>query len=471
MGLRNKLFIQHAVIIVMLLAVMYFIVNHTLSRSMIERDTQTLSQYFALHRIEVLKIVNDKKIDIEQLFSGAYAPLIASHLAANSNFQVQLFDAEETIVGNSEDMDNLLKRGDIGTALAGQTATVLAEADDTRYLIYAAPFWYEGKIVGGFRYLLNLNQHMETLAQMRYWFIGVALGCLLISLLASYSIFSILMKPLHDLKQALKRVSVGDFSKRVTVNSRDEIHELANNFNQMSDALEQHIAMLRHEQGKQKAFYDNMTHEFKTPLTSIIGFSELIAKLDRLDDIRTCSGYIRRESVRLLDMMEELLQTSLKGNEAWSVRLERAELSEVIADSLRILKPTLDKSSIETRVEVAPCEVYLDPARTRQVLFNVIDNAIKHSQCTRLRIAVDEREGRGRVRIADNGKGIPERDLTALFAPSEQRSSRVISAQSHGLGLSLCKQLMELQGGSIRIESRVHRGTEVELLFNLYNPM
>ncbi|CAG7608654.1 Sensor histidine kinase RcsC [Paenibacillus solanacearum] len=470
MGLRNKLFLQHTVMVVMLLTAMYLIVNYTLSKSMIERDTQTLSQYFSLHRIEALKIVNDKKIDIQQLFSGTYAPLIASHLAANSNFQVQLFDLEETIVGNSGD-ENLLKRGDIAAALSGQTATVLTDAEDTQYLIYAAPFWYEGKIVGGFRYLLNLKQHVETLAQMRYWFIGVALGCLLMSLLASYSFFSILVKPLHALKQALKRVSVGDFSPKVVVNSQDEIHELAKNFNQMSEALQHHIAMLHYEQGKQKAFYDNMTHELKTPLTSIIGFSDLINKLEKLEDIRTCSTYIRKESDRLLHMVEELLQTSLKGNEAWSIQLERTDLAAIITDALRILEPTLDKSSIAISVEVEPCEVYLDPARTQQVLFNVIDNAIKHSECTHLHIVLDEHEGRGRVRIADNGKGIPEAELQSLFVPSEHKADRVISAQSHGLGLPLCKQLMELQGGSIRMTSRVSYGTEVQLLFNLYSPL
>lgn len=101
MGLRNKMFIQHAVTIVMLLTAMFFIVNYTLNQSMIKRDTQTLSQYFGLHRIEALKIVSDQKINIEQLFSGKYAPFIASHLASNSNFQVQLFALDETIVGSS----------------------------------------------------------------------------------------------------------------------------------------------------------------------------------------------------------------------------------------------------------------------------------------------------------------------------------------------------------------------------------
>lgn len=76
MGLRNKMFIQHAVTIVMLLTAMFFIVNYTLNQSMIKRDTQTLSQYFGLHRIEALKIVSDQKINIEQLFSGKYAPLL-----------------------------------------------------------------------------------------------------------------------------------------------------------------------------------------------------------------------------------------------------------------------------------------------------------------------------------------------------------------------------------------------------------
>ncbi|GGA05852.1 two-component sensor histidine kinase [Paenibacillus marchantiophytorum] len=465
MKLRNKLFIQHTITIVMLLAAMYVVVNYTLSKSMIERDTQTLDQYYALHRIEALKIVNDKKISIEQLFSGAYAPLIASHLAANSNFQVQLFDPEGTIIGDSGNKEDLIKRSDIDAALAGQTATVITEGETSKILIYASPFTYEGKTVGGFRYLLDLNKHEETLSEMRTWFIGVALGCLLIALLASYSFSFFIMKPLHALQQALKLVTIGDFSRKIVVRSQDEVRELADDFNQMSEALQEHIELLHYEQSKQKKFYDNVTHELKTPLTSIIGFSDLIDKMERTDDIRTCNVYIRKESTRLLQMVEELLQSSLKGDEAWRVQVERTDLAAILTDSLRILEPTLHKSSIMTTIHVAPCEVYVDPKRTQQVLFNVIENAIKHSECTELTIRLEQQEYQCLVRIIDNGKGMNEQDTSTLFVATEHKQTRPISPQSHGLGLLLCKQLMELQGGDIIVHSREGSGTEVVLQF------
>ncbi|GGH31509.1 sensor histidine kinase [Paenibacillus segetis] len=471
MGLRNKMFIQHAVTIVMLLTAMYFIVNYTLNKSMIERDTQTLSQYSALHRIEALKIVSDQKINIDQLFSGKYAPFIASHLASNSNFQVQLFALDETIVGSSSDKENLLKRNDIKTALTGKTTTVITAGEGTQYLIYSVPFWYEEKMVGGFRYLLDLHENIETLHQMRSWFIGAALGCLIFSLLASYSFSSFLMRPLHALQQALKLVSVGDFSRKIGVHSQDEVGELAKDFNHMSDALQHHIEMLHYEQGKQKAFYDNITHELKTPLTSIIGFSDLIARMNRMEDIQDCNIYIRKESTRLLNMVEDLLQTSLKGDEAWRITLEQADLGAIITDSLRILQPTLQKSAIATTVKISPCNVYLDPKRTQQVLFNVIDNAIKHSECTQLHIELMEQEDYGLVRIMDNGKGISEQEQQTLFLPSEEKQDRIISDESHGLGLPICKQFMELQGGSISIRSKEGQGTEVQLQFPINQPM
>ncbi|NEW07412.1 HAMP domain-containing histidine kinase [Paenibacillus sp. SYP-B3998] len=465
MRLRNKLFIQHTITIIMLLAAMYVVVNYTLSKSMIERDSQTLSQYYSLHRIEALKIVNDKKISIEQLFSGTYAPLIASHLAANSNFQVQLFDPEGTIIGDSGNKEDLVKRSDIVAALGGQTATVITEGEAGKVLIYASPFAYEGRIVGGFRYLLDLNQHEQTLAEMRRWFIGVALGCLLIALLASYSFSFFLMKPLHALQQALKLVAIGDFSRKIIVRSQDEVRELADDFNLMSEALQKHIELLHYEQGKQKTFYDNVTHELKTPLTSIIGFSDLIDKMERTDDIRTCNVYIRKESTRLLQMVEELLQSSLKGDEAWRIQLERTDLAALLSDSLRILEPTLNKSAISTTLLADPCQVYLDPKRTQQVLFNVIDNAIKHSECTQLHIRLEHADGQCIVRISDNGKGMSDSEVQALFLPADEKPSRPISAQSHGLGLLLCRQLMKLQGGSISVQSREEQSTDVELFF------
>ncbi|WP_079912655.1 HAMP domain-containing sensor histidine kinase [Paenibacillus sp. 32352] len=467
MRLRNKFFIQHMITIIMLLAAMYVVINYTLSKSMIERDTQTLSQYYSLHRIEALKIVNDKKISIEQLFSGAYAPLIASHLAANSNFQVQLFDSEGTIVGDSGNREDLIKRSDIDAALEGQTASVITEVEGMKLLIYASPFSYGSNIVGGFRYLLDLKQHDQTLTEMRSWFIGVALGCLLIALLASYSFSLFIMKPLHALQQALKRVAVGDFSRKIVVRSHDEVRELANDFNQMSQALQEHIELLHYEQGKQKTFYDNVTHELKTPLTSIIGFSDLIDKLDRVDDIRNCNVYIRKESTRLLQMVEDLLQSSLKGDEAWRIQLEHADLAVVLTDSLRIVEPTLQKSMIGTTLASEACPAYFDPKRTQQVLFNLIDNAIKHSECTQLSIELesDNEAGSCIIRIADNGRGMTEQEVHALFLPAEQKEPRPVTRHSHGLGLLLCKQLMELQGGSIDVRSCPGEGTIVQLHF------
>lgn len=470
MGLRSKMFLQHTLTITMLLTAMYFIVNYTLSKSMIERDTQTLSQYSALHRIEAIKLVDDKKIKIEQLFTGIYAPFIASHLASNSNFQVQLFAPDETIVGSS-DKENLLKRNDITTALTGKTTTMITEGTGTKYLIYSAPFVYEGKIVGGFRYLLDLNQHEQTLDQMRIWFIGVACGCLLVAMLASYSFSFILMKPLHALQRALKRVSIGDFSQKIVINSKDEVGELTKDFNHMSDALQHHIAMLHQEQGKQKAFYDNMTHELKTPLTSIIGFSDLIAKQNQVIDIRTSNQYIRRESTRLLNMVEDLLQSSLNENEAWSIKPEHVDLAVVTIDSLQILDPTIQKSSITTTVIGESCYVYLDPLRMQQVLFNVIDNAIKHSECTHILIELKETEQHGTISIKDNGIGISSEEQAALFLPSDQKYPRTISEHSHGLGLPLVKQLMELQGGNIIVVSTEGQGTEVKLIFNKFFTM
>ncbi|MNP28432.1 Sensor protein kinase WalK [compost metagenome] len=239
----------------------------------------------------------------------------------------------------------------------------------------------------------------------------------------------------------------------------------------MSDALEHHIVMLHYEQGKQKAFYDNMTHELKTPLTSIIGFSDLIDKLDTMDDIRDCNSYIRKESSRLLTMVEELLQTSLKGEEEWRIKMELSDLKPLVADSLNILLPTIQKSHITSTIRGSASEVYVDPKRTQQVLFNIIGNVIKHSECTHLEIKLADQGQYSIIRIKDNGKGIPEDQLATLFLPASERQDREISSDTHGLGLPLAKQFMELQGGAISIQSHEGIGTEVLLKFNRYLQM
>ncbi|URN94992.1 MAG: HAMP domain-containing histidine kinase [Candidatus Pristimantibacillus lignocellulolyticus] len=469
MKLRNKMFIQHTLTIVMLLIAMYIIVNYTLSKSMLERETQTLNQYYTLHRIETLKLLNDQKISVEQLFTGTYAPFIASHLSSNSNFQVQLFSIDETIVGSS-DKELLLKRSDIATALSGQTATIIAEENGIRHFIYSAPFSYQGKIVGGIRYVLDLQQHDTTISEMRLWFIGVACACLIITVLAGYSFSSALLKPLHALQRALKQVAVGDFSMKIKQSSKDEIGELTNDFNHMSDALIHHIALLEYEQDKQKNFFDNMTHELKTPLTSIIGFSNLLDKVNSLDDVRDCNLYIRKESTRLLQMVEHLLHTSLMGNDVWNIQRKYVDLGVFTNECLQILMPTLEKSAISLHVNNQSSIVYIDPIRTQQVLFNIIDNAIKHSDCTDIMVELKEDAIHGVIIIKDNGNGMSAEQYSRLFKLST-KDNRTITANSHGLGLPIVKQLMELQDGSIVVESQELVGTTVTLYFKKSSEM
>ncbi|GIP18907.1 two-component sensor histidine kinase [Paenibacillus montaniterrae] len=466
MKLRNKMFIQHSLTIIMLLIVMYVVVQYSLSKGMLEKETGTLNQYYTLHRIETMKLISDQKISVDQLFTGNYAPFIASHLSANSNFQVQLFTKDETIVGSS-DKSLLLKRSDITSALKGQTATIIAQENGTRYFIYAAPFTYQGEIVGGIRYLVDLGQHDAALRETRLWFIGVALACLLISLLAGFSLSSALLKPLHDLQRALKHVAKGNFNIKIKQSSKDEIGELSQDFNHMSDALLHHIALLEYEQNKQKKFYDNMTHELKTPLTSIIGFSNLIDKLQPNDDVRESNSYIRKESTRLLHMVEQLLHISLTKQDGWNIQCKYVNLAEVAEECLQILQPTIAKSSIKLTVSKQSAIVYIDPLRTQQVIFNVIDNVLKHSACSKLQVELREDALYGIIIITDNGKGMDAEQLASLFKLN-QKSSRTLSSNSYGLGMPLVKELMELQGGSINISSKPGHGTQVTLLFDKY---
>jgi len=463
MKLQNKMFIQHTLTIIMLLLAMYIIVNYTLNKSMLERETQTLDQYFTLHRIETLKLINDQKINVEQLFTGQYAPFIASHLSSNSNFQVQLFNQEETIVGSS-DKELMLKREDIKSALSGKISTIIVEENDNRYFIYSAPLSYKGEIIGGIRYILNLEQHDATIAEMRLWFIAVACACLIIAVLAGYSFSNALLKPLYELKLALKKVATGDFSFKVRQRSKDEIGEITNDFNTMSDNLVHHIALLEYEQDKQKNFYDHVTHELKTPLTSIIGFSNLIEKVNSLEEIRNCNHYIHKESTKLLDMVEELLHTSLMQNDVWNIKRKYINLADLTEECVQILKPTLEKSAISLRVIKQPSVVYIDPVRTQQVIFNIIDNAIKHSECTEIKIELNEDKENIIMKVKDNGKGMSHEKLQRIFK-AKTKKNQVVTPNSHGLGMPIVKQLMELQGGAVQITSEEKIGTIVTLYF------
>ena len=201
--------------------------------------------------------------------------------------------------------------------------------------------------------------------------------------------------------------------------------------------MKSHIETLRND------FVSSVSHEFKTPLTAIIGFSEIIPKLNDKEKIVQSSALIEKEGKRLLNLVEEILLLAKSNKNTFEIEYTYIDVKSLIDDCLKILKIKLDNYDIKVYRNYESFFIYGDHDKTKQVFINIIDNAIKYSGCETLNISIE-----------DDGTGFIIKD-------------EYVNPKGNGLGIKICKDIMQSQNYGFNIESELDVGTKVTLSFSI----
>lgn len=280
---------------------------------------------------------------------------------------------------------------------------------------------------------------------------------LLLDILIMFVISSRLTQPIRLLMKATKEMAAGDYSYRARQVSNDELGQLTQDFNQMSEALEQTIGQLEDEVQAREDFVGAFAHELKTPLTSIIGYADMLRsrKLDEEKSLLS-ANYIYTEGKRLETMSLRLLDIIVTKKEG--VKLSKVP-SETFFEYLRSMFLANESMAFEFACEEAM--VLADASLIQTVLVNLVDNACKASDAgSRIEIrGYCSRDGY-RFIVKDYGIGIPREELskiTQAFYMVDKSRSR--SRNGAGLGLALCTEILSLHGSRLEIESSPGEGT------------
>jgi signal transduction histidine kinase len=279
-------------------------------------------------------------------------------------------------------------------------------------------------------------------------------------------------QPLRALDSAAEDIAHGHLERRVPTTSRDEFGRVAITFNHMADHLERQVASLQamttklQELDRFKSDYIHaISHDLRAPLTVILGYVELLDDtiVDQAGSTQhDYTSHIERATRRLQHMVDDLLDAARLEAGTFQLELDDVDLGA----SLRMLgegmKPVADEAGIRLTVAVpeAPLVAHMDSERIDRVVANLVGNALKFTHSggeVRIRAAVAGDSIR--CEVADNGEGIAPDDLPRLF----ERFSRLESGQkkkgSTGLGLSICKAIVEAHGGRIGVESELGKGS------------
>ena len=218
-------------------------------------------------------------------------------------------------------------------------------------------------------------------------------------------------------------------------------------------------------------FLANMSHEFRSPMNSIIGFSEILEKLVQDARQRQYVKRIRESGSALLTLLNDILDFSKIEAGKMDLRQEPVSLRQALEDVCRMFSQRIEEKNIELCSEVeqaVPGLMLLDPVRLRQILLNLIGNAVKFTEAGRVLVRVNAQGMQGQegcrrdisISVQDTGIGIPEDELERIFEPFEQQKGPVMKGYGGtGLGLSITRSLVESMGGRIRVESRVGEGS------------
>lgn len=322
-------------------------------------------------------------------------------------------------------------------------------------LIYFVTQWDMSKAVSQQE---NLQQYF-----LKSYVTAMGLGMVLLG-----SLSLLLTGPLKRVSGAAYRIARGDYGERLAVKRKDEIGELAQSFNQMADAVEEKMEALSREARAREDFVANFAHELKTPLTSIIGYADMIyqRELSR-EAVRDASWYIWNEGLRLEALSLKLMDLIVLGRQEFS--LQEMAGDEVLKDVAEGLRPFFQEKRINLTLEAEAAYIRADYDLLKTLLINLMDNSAK-AGCSRIELSGRVTEAGYRIAVADDGCGMEQEELsriTEAFYMVDKARSR----QQHGagLGLALSERIARVHGAELAFRSRKGEGTAVSICLQCGN--
>jgi signal transduction histidine kinase len=290
------------------------------------------------------------------------------------------------------------------------------------------------------------------------WFILASFLTVLLGAFIAARLSRRLTKPLTEATEATARIARGDLAVRLPAhhgNSPDELDDLAQSINEMADSLQR-------SRGLEQQFLLSVSHDLRTPLTSIQGYAEAIAD-GAVPDDRAAAGIILTESRRLERLVRDLLHLAKLESSQFSLHVRAIDLGEVADDSADGFRREVEGADLRLLVDRPAGSVgaSADPDRLAQVVANLVENALKFATGS-ITIAVVDDPAAPRIEVADDGAGIAPQDLPHVFERLYvARHEPVRKEIGSGLGLAIVRDLVEAMGGSVRAESNPGGGARM----------
>ncbi len=375
--------------------------------------------------------------------------------------ELQILDSNGRVLLSSSGFSakTIPATGDVTMAFYDQkTASWFGKDASTKEHVMSvtSPLFYNSNVIGAVRYVTSLSLATKQIA-MIVW--GAVLLCaifFLLILVSSQYFMKSIIEPVKKINTIAREIAQGRYGMRLEKVYDDEIGELCDTINYMSDEI-------RKAEDVKNDFISSVSHELRTPLTAIGGWSEtlLACGAENTDQMIRGLEIIHKESDRLTQMVEELLDFTRIERGELKLNVETFDLARELYEAVYMYANLLRRDGLELKFR--PCEDSLfmmgDRHRMKQVFLNVIDNAAKYGKSGgEIEVSSKKTEDTIEVRVRDYGPGIPENELPFVKQKFYKGSSK---QRGSGIGLAVTDEIIKMHGGTLDIQSRVGAGTLV----------
>lgn len=441
-------------------AVMAALLTNLVSRTLYAQRTEQTSVTAQTLAVRAAPLMRDARAEaLQEMICAA---------AAQAGGRVLVTDAQGKVQADSFFLLNgtRLRVPEVLSVLGGESTAygihaLTGELEDgtgeTYAALCAARMDAEELPLGALLLVTPVTELRQSLLDVEKQFLTVFVLMAFAAIAAALLIAGVLTRPVAALTKTIRRMGRGDLSARVNVRASGEMRELADSYNAMAEKIE-HLDISRGQ------FVSNASHELKTPLATMkILLENLMYQPDMPQEVRLdFMQDIDHELDRLSGIVTDLLTLSRMDSHAAQLQLSAVNLSQLAEETLHTLRPAAEKRGQALDGDIAP-EVCLtaDGGKLAQVLYNLIDNALKYTPeggHVHLTLRRDAKEAT--LVVTDDGIGIPEEDQAHIF----DRFYRVDKARSRatggtGLGLSIVRQMVQLHGGRVQVRSKPGEGS------------
>jgi len=401
---------------------------------------------------------------------------LADQLAASAEGRLTILDGQGNPVYDTQveasAVPNQWDQIEVQAALAGgEQHDIRADpAIGDELLFVAAPIEHEGEIYGIVQLSIPTQAMWGQIRQTWLSLLVTALVVLIVTVLVSLWLAKGILEPVRALQQAAGRMAAGDLGQRISIDRGDELGRLGQFFNLLAARLQRLIE-------QQEDFVANASHELRTPLTTIKLRVEALLGGARHDPAiaERFLSEIESELDRLSHLIDDLLTLSQVEVGLETLKMEKVDLPLLLGEAMATFWPRAEAGGVTLTMDAPPQlpPAKASPPQIRQVIDNLLDNALKHSSSGGV-VSISCRPSNGQVivSVTDTGQGIPAADLPHVFErfyrADRSRSRASGSGSTGGLGLSIVRSIVTAHGGEVSIDSQVGKGTTVRFTLPVY---